>query len=349
MIINDELSVKKHIKAGNPSRLYLIFGDESYLSNFYANSLASSITDTSAMSFNYYYFDSETVNFDAVYEASETLPVMSDRVCVFIKDYNFSKATADESELYTEYFKNIPDTSTLIFLMSSVEVDAKLNSKWKSIIDIVNKYGTVINLSKRTDSQVADLLVRSAGKRNTSISRENAEYFISVVGSQMNVLLNEFDKVCSFSQGREVTKEMIDQIAVRSIEASVFDLTDAINSNQNDRAFAILTELIKTKTEATIIIGTIAFGYVDIYRAKAAEMNRSGYGDYLKAFASYKNKSFRLEKAAKNARKLTMEQIKELLTAVSEADIKIKSFSMDNTIILEELVAKLLYIAGGKR
>ena len=349
MIINDELSVKNHIKAGNPSRIYLVFGDESYLSVFYANQIAASVTDTSGMSFNYYYFDSETVTFDAIYEACETLPVMSDRVCVFVKDYNFSKATADELESYTGYFRNIPETSTLIFLMSSVEVDTKTNAKWKNVIDTVNKYGTVINLSKRTDSQVADLLVRSAGKRNTSISRENAEYFISVVGSQMNVLLNEFDKVCAYSQGNEVTKEMIDSIAVRSIEASVFDLTDAINSNRNDRAFEILSELIKTKTEATIIIGTIAFGYVDIYRAKAAEMNRSGYSEYLRSFANYKNKSFRLEKAAKNARKLSMKQIKELLKAVSEADIRIKSFSVDNTVILEELVAKLLYIAGGKR
>ena len=78
-------------------------------------------------------------------------------------------------------------------------------------------------------------------------------------------------------------------------------------------------------------------------------MNRSGYSEYLRSFANYKNKSFRLEKAAKNARKLSMKQIKELLKAVSEADIRIKSFSVDNTVILEELVAKLLYIAGGKQ
>lgn len=349
MIINDEISVKKHISAGTPSRLYLVCGDESYLSTFYANMLASSITDTSGMSFNYYYFDSETVNFDSVYEACETLPVMSDRVCIFVKDFNFVKATADELSLYTDYFEKLPDTATLIFLMSSVEVDVKGNPKWKTVIDSVNKNGTVISLSKRTDSQVADLLVRSAGKRNTSISRENAQYFISVVGSQMNVLLNEFDKVCAYSQGNEVTKEMIDAIAVRSIEASVFDLTDAINSGRNDRAFQILSQLIKEKTEATIIIGTIAFGYVDIYRAKAAEINRSGYAEYLKAFTNYKNKSFRLDKAAKSARNLTLQQIKELLDAISEADIKIKSFSVDNNVILEELVAKLLYIAGGKR
>ena len=71
--------------------------------------------------------------------------------------------------------------------------------------------------------------------------------------------------------------------------------------------------------------------------------------DVVNAFASYKGKTFRLDKAASSARNLTIEQIKELVDAVSEADIKIKSFSVDNNVILVELLAKLLYIAGGKR
>lgn len=349
MQINDELSIKKHISSGALSSLYLVYGDESYLASFYANSLASSITDTSGMSFNYYYFDSETVTFDAVYEAAETLPVMSDRVCVFIKDFPFLKTPADEMKMYTEYFEKIPDTTTIIFLLANTQVDVKLNQKWKSVLDAFNKNGVIFCLSKRTDSQVADLLVRSAGKRNASISRETAEYFISIVGNEMTVLLNEFDKLCAFSAGKEISREMIDEISIKSVEASVFDLTAAINTGKNDRAFEILSELIKNKTEPTLIIGTLAFGYVDIYRAKIASQNRISNRDIADAFGSYKGKTFRLDKASSFTRNLTTEQIKELIGAITEADIQIKSFSKDNTIILEELLAKLLYIAGGKR
>ena len=35
---------------------------------------------------------------------------------------------------------------------------------------------------------------------------------------------------------------------------------------------------LKNKTEATLIIGTLAFGYVDIYRAKIAYENRMSRG-----------------------------------------------------------------------
>lgn len=349
MLINDENSIKKHIRQGDFASLYFVYGDESYLSSFYANQLASSITDTSVMSFNYYYFDSETVTFDSVYEACESLPMMSDRVCVFIKDFPFFKTTADELKQYTEYLPSIPSTTTLIFLMATTEVDEKQNSKWKTVLDSMNRNGVIFCLSKRSDSQVADLLVRSAGKRNTSISKETADYFISVVGNEMTVLLNEFDKLCAFSGGNEITREMVDEISIRSVEASVFDLTTAINNGKADRAFEILSELIKNKTEPTMIIGTIAFGYVDTYRAKTAAANRANTRDVVSAFPSYKGKTFRLDKAASSARNLSMEQVKELIAAVSEADIKIKSFSMNNTVILEELIAKLIHIAGGKR
>ncbi len=349
MQINDELSIKKHIGAGASASLYLVYGDESYLSTFYANNLASSVADTSGMSFDYYYFDSETIDFQSFYEAAESIPVMSDKVCIFIKDFPFLKLSADELKQYMEYLPTLSPSTVAIFLLANTEVDVKQNQKWKTVLDVFDKNGVIFCLSKRTENQVADLLVRSARKRNTTISRETAEYFISTVGNEMTVLLNEFDKLCAFSGGNEITREMIDEISTRSVEASVFDLTTAINSGKSDRAYEILSELIKNKTEATLIIGTLAFGYVDIYRAKVASENRMNNREIVNAFSSYKGKTFRIDKAATGARNLSLKQTKELISAVSDADIRIKSFSVDNRIILEELIAKLLYIAGGKK
>lgn len=348
MLLSDEASIKKHIKSEKKASLYFIYGDESYLSSHYASLLASSITDTSGAGFNYYFFNSENVNFDAVYEACETLPVMSDRSCVFIKDFPFMKTDKDTLKCYTDYFPKLPDTVSLIFLVDNMNVEDTKDAKWRSVVDCFNKNGVVFKLSKRSESAIADLLMRSASKRHATIDKATAEYFLATVGNDMQVILNEFDKLCAYANG-EITTQMIDEISIKSIEASVFDLTDAVNSGKRDRAFEILSELIKNKTDATLIIGTIAFSYVDIYRAKAAAEAKERHSGYLSAFSGYKNKSFRLDKAARAAQKLTMQQIKSLIDAVSEADIKIKSFSMDNNVILEELLAKLLYITGNKK
>ncbi len=347
MLITDERGIKKHIKENNFSSLYFIHGDEKYLAAFYANTLASAITDTSGMSFNYYCFDSETINFDSFYEACETLPVMSERVCVFVKDFPFSKTSTEELKQYTDYFGNIPSSTVAIFQTTAEDVDSQ-NSKWKTVIDSFNKNGVIFNLSKRTQEQIADLLVRSASKRNTSIDKDTAEFFVSTVGNNMTVLLNEFDKLCAYSSRKPITRKMIEEISIKSVEASVFDLTTAINNGKSDKAYQILNELIKNKTDPTLIIGTIAFSYTDIYRAKIAKENKAPLIEVVNTYPSYKGKTFRLEKAETAARKLTSTQIKKLLEAVAEADIKIKSFSVNNIVVLEELIAKLLYTAGGK-
>lgn len=344
MIINNENAIKQHIKSAQKARIYFVYGDENYLVNHYASSLAESVADTSGMSFNYYYFDSDTVSFDAVYEACETFPVMSDNVCVFVKDFPFTKTDKDTLEQYLEYLPNVPDTAVLIFHMSSIEVDVKKEQKWNTIISVFDKNGAVLCVNKRTESEIVSLIKRSVKSRNSVISDENAEYFLSIVGSEMNMMRNELDKLCSYAGGKEITKDMIDGIAVKSTEASVFELTEAINGQKSDRAFEILSYLIKEKTDPTIILGTIAFGYTDIYRAKLSEENRSYLNDYLGSFSGYKNKLYRLNKAATAAKKLSLTQIKEIIEAVSQADIKLKSFSADNYVILEELVARLLHI-----
>lgn len=348
MTLNSESAIKNHIKSGKLSSLYLVYGDESYLSSHYANTLAASVTDTSGASFDYHIFDAETISFDALYEACETFPMMSSRVCVFIKDFPFQKTPSEELKQYTEYLKNLPETALVIFLITDTETEPSKNAKWKEIITFFNKEGVVFDISKRSEDSIAALLVRSAPKRNSSISAETAEYLISVTGSEMTNLLTEFDKICAYSRGKEITREMIDKIAVKSTEASVFDLASAINSRKNDLAMSILTTLIKNKVEPVIILGTLATQYTDAYRVKTGEKYGQPYSVFSKEFSGYKGKDYRLKYAKNSAKNLTLNQIKRIIEALSEADIKIKSFSVDNNIVLEELSARLLYITGDK-
>lgn len=348
MTLSSEAAIKNHIKSGELSTLYLVYGDDSYLSSHYANTLASCVTNTSGASFDYHCFDAETISFDSLYEACETFPMLSKRVCVFIKDFPFLKTPGDELKQYTEYLKSLPETALVIFLITDTEIDSYKNSKWKDITAFFNKTGVIFDISKRSDDSIASLLVRSASKRNSSISKDTAEYLISVTGTEMTNLLTEFDKICAYSGGKEITKEMIDRVAIKSTEASVFDLSTAINNRQNDLAMSILTTLIKNKVEPVIIIGTLATQYTDAYRVKTAEKYGQPYSSYTKEFSGYKGKDYRLRYAKTASKNLSLGKIKKIIEALTDADIKIKSFSVDNNIILEELVARLLYITGEK-
>ena len=346
MILNGEDALKNHIKQNTPARLYFIYGDEDYLKSNYSNLLASKITDTSGAGFNFYQFNSE-MTFDMFYEACESLPMMADRICVFVKDMPLNKLTDAELKDYEKLLSNLPETTTVIFSMITVPVD-KNTAKWKNIIDMFSKYGVCAELSKRNMQSMIKMLVSRAGQAGCSISPQNAQYLINAAGDDLNRLLGEFDKLCAYASKREITAEMIDEVAVRSVEASVFDIAKAINSSDGDKAYRLLGALLKQKTEPTLIVGVLAGEYADLYRMKIADK----YGGSLKEISTayaYKNREFRLKNASRLCKSYSEKRIKKVMEEIADADIKIKTSGAGKAMILDELIAKLLILMGKTR
>lgn len=343
MILTGEDALKKQIKQNTPARLYFIYGDEDYLKSNYSLLLASKITDTSGSGFNFYQFNSE-MTFDMFYEACESLPMMADRICVFVKDLPLNKLTDAELKDYEKLLSNLPETTTVIFSMVTVPVD-KNTVKWKNIIDMFSKYGVCAELSKRNMQSMIKMLVSRAEQAGCSISPQNAQYLINAAGDDLNRLLGEFDKLCAYASKREITADMIDKVAVRSVEASVFNIAKAINSSDGDKAYKLLSELLKQKTEPTLIVGVLAGEYADLYRMKMSDK----YGGSLREIStefSYKNKEFRLKNASRLCKNYSEKRIKKIMETIADTDIKIKTSGADKTMILEELIAKLLLLTG---
>lgn len=348
MVLINENDIKKHIKSGNFSRCYFICGDDPFLSANYANLIAQKITDTSGASFNYYPIDNETATFNVIYEACEALPLMSDKICVFLKNMNIQKLKKEELEPIIEYLPKIPDSTVMIFLFTQ-PIETKKDSKHMQLYSVINQFGIVIELKKRSESDIAKTLIGAAAKRNAVIDEKTANYFVSVAGKEMANLINEFDKLCAYAGSNPITTEMVDIITTKSLEASVFELTDAINNLQSDRAFAILSMLIKEKANPTIIMATIINAYADIYRRNAALEAQMTISDIATAFSSdYRGSEFRLKKATALAKKISYEKLEIIFDALGETDKKVKSFSADNYVLIQELTGRLLHIVGNK-
>ena len=83
-------------------------------------------------------------------------------------------------------------------------------------------------------------------------------YLVDTVGDDLLVLMNELTKLAAFAGKEGITREIIDSVAVKSVEASIFDLSAAIIENNADKAFSILSVLKQERVSPQIIIGTLA-------------------------------------------------------------------------------------------
>ena len=94
-----------------------------------------------------------------------------------------------------------------------------------------------------------------------------------------------------------------------------------------------------------MILGVLSKAYVDMYRVRAAKEKGISYTNLSALFpASYKNKSFILDNAARDGSGYSITQLKNALSILSDTDRRLKSTGEDGKTVLEELILRLLRI-----
>lgn len=347
MALFNEDNLKKQIKSGEFSNVYLLYGNEGYLKQFYANQICSKSVGKDFADFNLKKLDGKDTNLNELYDCTTSFPMMDSYTCTLVKDFPLNTYVGDRSKLDEELhtvIADIPETSILVFWMDTLEVDEK-NKKWTKIINVIDEIGVCAKIDKRSRSALEKLLVTSAAKKDCTLSRDTAGYIINLVGEDMSTLQNELNKVCAFAGSGEITRQHIDETVIVSVEAKIFNLSRMITKGDADGAFENLSNLFKLREEPVMILGVLSKAYVDMYRVKAAKEKGISYTVLADAFpSSYKGRSFVLDNAARDGAGYTITQLKSALTLLSDTDRRLKSTGEDGKTVLEELILRLLRI-----
>lgn len=338
-----EDDIAKLLKAPLSDNIWLIYGDDGFLKDHYCNKLISACVNEELKFFNFHTYNDDESSLDEIFADADNLPVMSDKTCLLIKNYPLCDLGEKQLADFAEKLGNIPDTTVMIFFYNTHELIAGKNivPKWEPAVNIINDRGMAVNLSHRTQNKMAKMLVARAKDRGTSIGEQEASYLIELVGDDMQNLLNEFNKVCSYADGSPVTKEMIDQTAIKTIDANVFDISSSIFSGDTDKAFAVTNELLRIKTPVQPIIGALAKTYTDLYRFKCALKVEKSYEDFAPAMGYKGSYSYSFRQLTRIARSCSMQSVRKALDILLETDVKSKSTAFDPTTLMSELIARL--------
>ncbi len=342
MAVLTEQEFKKMLSSGELPMLCLVLGDEDYLKKHYVSQLEKKSVDEAMAQFNLHRISGENFVFDNLYQVAQSMPFMSERNCVVIKDLAVDKLKNDDFEVLLDLLGDPPETCVMVFWMDSVALDEK-KEKAKAFIKAVDAVGVVLRLDKMSGSQLYKLLENGAKKRGCEMSRDVSSYLVKRVGDDLNLLLNELEKLCFYKGEGELTRRDVDTICVRSLDASVFDLSKALVSGTAAQAFSILNDLLAQKEKPVIILGTLISSYVDMYRAQIA-LNAGEGADAAAQIFNYKRREFRLKNAARTSTQMSMEQLRGCLEILADADARIKSTALDERRILEETMLKLILI-----
>ncbi|MCH5296657.1 MAG: DNA polymerase III subunit delta [Ruminococcus sp.] len=337
-----EAELKKQIKNKNFSPVYLIYGSEQLFVKKYTEMLTKAVAGKHPSDFNYHIF-SGVFELDDFAASLHMIPFMSEFNCVLATDIAFDEMDKSSIIRLIDIISAEHEGTVLIISMPSY-IPVKNKTDYDKFLKQTEKIGTVCEFEKLNHSMLEKYIAKWANENGKMISRVNAARLISYCGDDLNMLHNEIDKISAYTKSEEITLEDIEKLATVTLETRVYALSDAVLKGEGQNAYNSLDLLFYQKEEPSHILRAMCDAYVDAYRIRVA--NECGVlpKDVASDFA-YRNRAFALDKARRATVGVSTEALRQSLDVLMEAEMRLKTTSVNIRIYMEQIIARLLLVA----
>ena len=355
MAYMDENSFKKHISSKKFNNIYVIFGNEKYLVQFYAKDLAEKVAGKEPSEFAYHEFSDEA-SLQAIADAVGTVPFMAEYNCVVVKDYDVNKLTKEEYDSLIAILKSVPLSTVVIFSYvndppKKVKEDKENNEKkrnhFKSFCTAVDKMGmgAVAEINMRTATSLEHQLSKWAAKMGKKLSLPLASKIIYYCSTDLSTLKHELEKVCAYAaDNEEITIDMIEATVTKKLEAKVYDMVDNVIYGKADKAYRELQQLFAMREDPRNVVNVLGYVYIDLYRARVALESGTTTKEIADYF-DYKNRAWVLGKCQQKSQRISTNALRESLGAIINLTEKFNSVTINEEAMVTKLIADLLLIA----
>ena len=337
-----EADLKKQIKNKSFSPVYLIYGTEQMFVKSYTQKLCEAVAGKNPNNFNYQTFSGD-INLSELVRALQKTPFMAESNCVVASDMYFDNMLKDDLDTFKELTNKVWDGTVFIISMPTY-TPSKNKTSFNALVKRVEKIGSVCCFEKINSQIIEKYVAKWANENGKLISHLNASKIISNVGEDLNLLKNEVYKIAAYAKGEEITNRDIDLLSTVNLETRTYDMADDVINGRPDRAFKKLDILFYQREEPINILYALSSAYVDAYRMRVADECGISKETVAKDFA-YRNRAFVLNRARSSVSRTSTEALRKSLDVLVETDEKLKSVSVNQRFLIEQLISRLLLIA----
>jgi DNA polymerase III subunit delta len=220
--------------------VYLIYGTEELLLERAEKRLRDRLAAVADLDFNMETFDGTQASADDVVNAANTMPFMSERRLVIVRDVD--KMDAADLERLAAYAKDPAPYTCLVLAATKIAKNTKL---YKAVAAT----GVAFEYAAPKRNEYASEVVRLVRERGRTIGLAAAQRLVDIVGRDLRRLDTEVEKLVAFAEGAgDVSVADVVAVAAESGEPSVFELTDAVGERDTTRAVRLLRRLLAAET-----------------------------------------------------------------------------------------------------
>ncbi len=325
-LIDDE------IKNGIAKNVYLLFGDENYLINTYKNKLIKTLLPNKEdQDTELTVFEGDKTTAISIIDTAEMISFTGGKRIILINNSSFFyKGKTTDADMLNDFIKETTEGYIIIFAEQNVDKRSKL---YKS----VQKLGFTEEYASLKTDDIASFITNKVKKNNCSISSNDAKYFALNIYNDLENIISEVDKLCSYKPNDTITKEDIDLLCSKDLEVRVFELVDKIGQKNAKEAIDIFNNMLLVKESPLMVLTMIGRTFKTLLLCKTMLDSGASQDEIAR---KTKLHPFVVKKNMQTSRNFKKIELYNALFEVLEADEKIKTGQIKDTIIVENIIIK---------
>lgn len=333
--------LKQALKNGAPGRLYVFYGEEAYLRDYYVGQLKQALLPAGLEDFNLHTAQGKDCSVAWLEQAVDCLPMMSQRTLILVTDFDLFSLGEKDREHLTALLSDLPDYCCLTFVYDLLPYKADGRSR---LAAAVKAHGLTVNFQRQEQGDLTDWICRRFKAAGHTIDTEDARYLIFLCGDLMTSLASEIGKIAAYAGAQRVTREDIDAVAVPLIDAVVFQMTDAMARREFDKAASVLADLLHSQEPALVILAVMGKYFRQLYTARLYLDGGRSRSDFMALWNM--RSAYPADKLLDAARRFSLEWCRHAVRRCSEAELVLKaSYGQE----AEVLTGLLMELAAGRR
>ncbi|MCA6079612.1 MAG: DNA polymerase III subunit delta [Endomicrobium sp.] len=327
----------KLVSSKKISPAYLFTGEEPYLINMCLDKIEKLIA---ADNLNKEIFYATESSAEDILNALQTLPFLSERRMVIVKDVNKIKAT--DAQRLTGYLSNIIETSCLILLYIDNYKKETVVKRKEFINECIASENCIsVNCRKQYENEVKEFIKNEFAKKGKAVSYGVISRIIEENGNDLLNISNEIEKLSLFAgrNKKDIMQEDLEKISGYTKEADIYALSSNIEARDLKKAMFVLEKLLKEGEESMMILSAISLAVRKMLSAKS--MIEEQGTSAVETASTLRIHSFYAGTFFTNLKKHSARTLKESLKIILEADIAIKTGSNDATSALEKTILSI--------
>lgn len=342
----DEFTFEKDIKSQNLKRCYIFCGFDEKIIEKCIDCIVKKVLKPNFLELNYMKFDGSTLeNFIPVINACQTLPFMNNKKvvliyrAVFINDNSKNKSVlSGEKEFNSicEYINKIPEHCILIFYDILKNKRDKIGRKIYKM-DKINENVCVVKVDKLKGRQFENEVQILFDNRKKYIKKVELRIFCDLMqDSNFGIIENEVEKLCCYTHGRDITREDIKELFLKSNDEDIFDLVNPIANKKLKEALCTLDELIYKGVKINHILSMIERQFSILLKIKLAVNDKKDKNNIMNMLKIKSDYAYDI--MFNQSKKFTMKQLRHAIELCLNTEQRIKKLSVNEKTEIELLI-----------